>query len=506
MKSPIQFAVRCGVSLLAAIVFLTACSKQEEQRPQQQTAPKPATEAKPDPQRLYCKEHQCYEDACIFCHEELRENGRLWCKEHNRYEDRCWECHAELQDKARAFCTKHNLYVDECFLCKPELKAKLEAGAHAAPAGPRLMCREHNVAEDECGICHPDLAGKLEPGQGMKVRFASAQAATKAGIKTAPPQIGPMADAIACYAEIQFNQNKLAQIAAPVGGIIQAVQADLGDKVAQGQALVSIWSSAIGEAVAKAVLTQQAVERERKLRAERISSERDLQEAEAAYRAARQQLKTLGFDDKQIEGLAAHSVETALLEMRAPFAGDLVERNAVRGALIEAGKALFTLADCSTMWAILNIPERQLARVRVGQNVEFRVDALPEQTFAGTLTWIAAQVDDRTRMAQARAEIANPNGALRARMFANARILAGNSDRAVIVPASAIQYIEKRSFLFVKVADDLYEARAIRVGAKLNGDIAIAEGLRADEFVVVDGGFVAKSQLLISKLGAGCVD
>jgi cobalt-zinc-cadmium efflux system membrane fusion protein len=122
------------------------------------------------------------------------------------------------------------------------------------------------------------------------------------------------------------------------------------------------------------------------------------------------------------------------------------------------------------------------------------------------LTWIAAKVDDRTRMAQARAEIADPDGALHAQMFANARILTGNSDRAVIVPVSAIQYIEKRSFLFVKVADDLYEARAVRVGAKLNGNVAIAEGLRAEELVVVDGGFVAKSQLLISKLGAGCVD
>ncbi len=84
--------------------------------------------------------------------------------------------------------------------------------------------------------------------------------------------------------------------------------------------------------------------------------------------------------------------------------------------------------------------------------------------------------------------------------------LTGNSARAVIVPASAIQCLEKRNFVFVKVADDLYEARPVRLGAKPNGNIAIAEGLRPDEPVVVEGGFIAKSQLLISKLGAGCVD
>lgn len=498
--------IKLIVPILLGVALLAGCSKETPPIRQEPAPAQPQVDATLNPKRLYCKEHQCYEDECFFCHEELREKGRLWCKEHNRYEDRCFLCHPEQQDKNRAFCEKHLLYVDECFLCKPELKAKPKTGAQAAPAGPRLLCKEHNVAEDECGICHPELAGKIETGHGLKVRFASAQAARKAGIETALPQVGPMADGIECYAEIVFNQNKLAQIAAPVGGIIKSVEADLGDKVEQGRVLATIWSAAIGETVAKTVLTQQTVERERKLRAERISSEKDLQEAEAANRAARQQLKTLGFDEKQIEALAAQSVETTMLELRAPFAGELVERNAVLEALVEAGKSLFTLADRSTMWAMLNIPEKQLTRARVGQTVEFRVDALPDRTFTGTLTWIAAQVDDRTRMAQARAEIADPGDALRAQMFAKARILASNSDKAVIVPESAIQCVEKRQFVFVKVADDLYEARQVRVGAKLNGNVQIAEGLRADEPVVVEGGFIAKSQLLISKLGAGCVD
>lgn len=450
--------------------------------------------------------HDAPKALCFVCDPAFREKGRLWCTEHARYEDRDWLCHADARDKDRAFCEKHNLYQDECFLCKPELKAKPKTGAQASPAGPRLMCKEHNIAEDECGICHPELAGRTEVGHGLKVRFASAQAATKAGIETALPKVGPMADGIECYAEIVFNQNKLAQIAVPVGGIVHSVKADLGDQVEQGQVLATVWSAAVGEAVAKAVLTRQTVERERKLRAERVSSEKDLQEADAANQAARQQLKTLGFDEKQIEALAAQSVETAMLDVRAPFAGELVERNAVLGSLVEAGKSLFTLADRSTMWAMLSIPEKQLTRARVGQAVEFHVDALPDRTFTGTLTWIAAQVDDRTRMAQARVEIADPGAALRAQMFAKARILTSNSDKAVIVPESAIQCVEKRQFVFVKVADDIYEARSVRIGAKLNNDVQIAEGLRADEPVVVEGGFIAKSQLLISKLGAGCVD
>jgi cobalt-zinc-cadmium efflux system membrane fusion protein len=425
---------------------------------------------------------------------ELRDPQRLWCKEHNRYEDRCWFCHPDQQDKKRLYCDEHGLYEDECFLCHPELKDKKQSQTDAG----RLMCKEHNVPEDECGICHPELAGKLEPGQALKVRFASAQAAAQAGIVTAPPQVGPMADGVECYAELAFNQNKLAQIAVPVGGIIQEVLVDLGDKLVEGQPVARIGSAQIAEAVAKATLARQTLDRERKLRAENISTTKELQEAEATFQTAFQQLKALGFTDVP--------ADTATLELRAPFAGELVERNAVRGALVEAGQSLFTLVDRSTMWAMLNIPEKQLARAHVGQQVEFQVDALPDQTFTGTLTWIAAKVDDRTRMAQARAEIADPDGVLRAQMFAKARILTGNSDKVLIVPASAIQSIEKRNFVFVKVADNVYEARSVRLGAKLNGNVAIAAGVSPGEAVVVEGGFIAKSQLLISKLGAGCVD
>ena len=131
------------------------------------------------------------------------------------------------------------------------------------------------------------------------------------------------------------------------------------------------------------------------------------------------------------------------MEVRAPFAGEIIERTAVRGALVEAGKPLFTLADRSVMWAMLNIPESALARVKVGQTVELRVESLPGQTFTGKLTWIGAEVDEKSRLARARAEVANPEGLLKARMFAQARILTRSAEGAVLLPLSAIQRMGK---------------------------------------------------------------
>ena len=313
------------------------------------------------------------------------------------------------------------------------------AAANPKPRSPPKCAREHGLPEAECGICHPELAAKLKPGEGIE------GAAARRGLGHASsasrwrrPTVGDISEGIECYAELAFNQNRLAQIAAPVGGILQSVDVDLGAKVEEKQTLAKIWSAAIAEAVAKAVLSHQTLERERKLRAERVSSEKDLQQAEAEHRAACQQLRTLGFTEDQIDVLGRQPQEQVLMEVRAPFAGEIVERNAVRGALVEAGKSLFTLADRSTMWAMLNIPESALARVKVGQAVELRVEALPGQMFKGKLTWIAAEVDERSRMARARAEVPNPDGLLRARMFAKARILARTAEGAMLLPASAI--------------------------------------------------------------------
>ncbi|MBI4325530.1 MAG: efflux RND transporter periplasmic adaptor subunit [Chloroflexi bacterium] len=501
-----------ALAAVAAVALLSACSKQSEPTAHDDHAGHKhgKTEASADDKAVAagpkCAAHGAPKTLCFICDASLREKGRLWCKEHNRYEDRCWQCHPDQQDKNRLWCKEHSLYEDECFLCRPELKAKGKAGGNPAPGGSVLMCKEHGVPETECGICRPELAGKLKPGEGAKVRLVSNESAGIAGVQTATPSVGTIADAVECYAELTFNQNKLAQIAAPVGGIVQAVEADLGSKVEEKQCVANIWSAALAEAVAKAVLTHQTLDRERKLRADRVTSEKDLQQAEAEHRSACQQARTLGFSEEDIDRMRGKPNDPVYLEVRAPFAGEIVERTAVRGALVDAGKPLFTLADRSVMWAMLNIPESALARVQVGQTVELRVESLPGQTFTGKLTWIGAEVDDKSRMARARAEVANPDGLLKARMFAQARILTRNAEGAVLLPPSAIQRVEGNSFVFVKLADDLFDARAVRLGAKFDGKVEIIEGLKPQEMVVVNHGFPLKSALLISRLGAGCAD
>lgn len=476
--------------------FLCKAQLQTTSKP---TVTNPTNEAK-------CKQHNATKNLCFICDSSLRDKGRLWCKEHSRYENRCFLCHPDIRSEDRLYCEKHYLYQDECFLCNPVLKVNGSSEKSSPNDKTVLFCNEHNVPEHECGICQPDLIGDLIPGEGMKVRFASLDAANLAGVVTARPQFGPFSDGIEVLAELRFNQNEYAKIVAPVEGILRSVETKLGSTVDEHEVLARIWSAEIGEAVTKAVLAKQNLERERKLRAERISSEKELQEAVAVYQASYQTLRSLGFEDHEIASFDTNQENVAELHVCAPFAGEIVERNAVRGSLVEAGQPLFALADRSTVWAMLTVPEKDISRVRVGQTVELQLFNETGSAVIGKLEWIAAKIDPRTRMISARAELPNPNGKLRDGMFVRCRILTGGTERSTLIPSTSIQSIEGHSFVFVKIEDDLFEARRVKLGTRYNGDVEILTGLEQDDDVAIEHTFLLKSQFLISRLGAGCVD
>lgn len=509
------------VSLVAGAMLLTACSQPSGQAPADSEPTKLAGEATKS--GAVCAAHGAFEELCFICDPSLRDEGRLWCQEHNRYEDRCWECHPEMQDTSRLWCEEHSLYEDECFLCHPELIKERLGTSTANDSGPvtaMLMCDEHGVPELECGICHPELLNQNTIGHGLKVRLPSIASAANAGVVVQAPGTQRMEHAVECFAEIMFNQNRLAKITPLVGGVVKSVEVDFGSRVDAGDLLARITSVAIGEAqsayltaIAENKLRDRTLERERDLLAQRISSEKEFQEAEAAHEAAsvavrqaRQRLMVLGFDEQQILAVVGQQAAPGVLEIRAPFAGEIVERMAVQGAMAEVGESLFTLVDVTDLWAMLNIPESQLSSLRIGQTVELTVESLPGQTFSGTLTWLSASVDGRTRMARGRVEASNVSGQLKAHMFARARIITSNSNHAVTVPTAAVQDVTGTPVVFVKFSDDLFEVRQVTLGARSNGRVEITAGLMANEPVVVAGSFALKSQFLISRLGAGCAD
>jgi membrane fusion protein, heavy metal efflux system len=468
--------------------------------------------------------HATASETCFICDDTKRESGRLWCKEHARYEDRCWECQPQLEEKDRLFCEEHSLYEDECFLCHPELEIETDQPMNSKverAAGPGdLFCFEHRVPEVECGICQPQRAATLEPGHELKVRFDSSRSATKAGIATVLARTSTVQASLSAYCEVSYDQNSLVRITPLADGIVSKVLVDLGQDVEVGDALIELNSAEVARAKAAFVsavvdldLKEAASQREERLAKKNISSEKEVQEADAAHQTAqlvldetRQRLVNYGFNLEDIAAIERNRDTSALLVVRAPFDGTLIDRDVVLGQAARPGDTLFSLADLGSMWLSLSLPTDVSGLIRIGLEVEADFPSLAT-SFRGEVTWVDTAIDEKSRMLRARAVVRNADRELRSGMFGDARIFISDELSSVDVPKEAIQVFEGHPYVFVKLEDDLFSLRRIVTVERPSRTMAsVVEGLRADELVVATGGFTVMSEFLKSRLGAGCVD
>ncbi len=514
--APLRFAL---ASLIAAGTLAMGCEE-----------PESISEEETSATTLAAHTHEG-DETCFICDPSLREAGRLWCEEHGRYEDRCWLCHPELRDSERPYCEEHGLYEDECFLCDPSRADAAGApaerpGAQGDPVGAPtdeasedvLFCNEHRVPEDQCGVCQPQLAATLPVGESLLVRLASDRSADLAGLTIAGPVRADSSTSIGLLGEIQFNGNRLAEVSALMGGVIQRVDADLGQVVEAREVLAVVHSPGVATARADYIsargelqLRRAAAERQRQLFDENIASRRRLEEAEAAHgraraamRLARQRLLNLGFTAGQLTSVADARAE---LPLRAPFRGTVVRRTAVLGEAVETGASLFEIADLDNMWVDISVPEEDALHLGVDTPIQVAIQGREGVVIAGSITWVGPIVDERTRTVRARGVVPNAEGVLRHGMFVDVTAILDRHPGALRLPASAISRIENLPFVFVRREPDLFEARRVDVGDRLpNGEVVVLHGIEGGDEVVTGGAFVIKSAFLASRLGAGCVD
>lgn len=240
---------------------------------------------------------------------------------------------------------------------------------------------------------------------------------------------------------------------------------------------------------------------------DRLAAERASQVARSALEAAERRLHLLGLSHEQIALLGSDSDEAlSRYVLRSPVAGRVIQRDMAVGESAEQTSPLLTIADTSSMWLIMDARERDLPELRAGLPVLFVSDGLPGRSFDGRITWIASQVDDRTRTVKVRAELPNDDGLLRAKMFGSARILVHDNDEVVTVPQEAVQTDGCCQLVFVRQDEALFEPRKVVLGASANGFVEIIAGLAESEQVATTGSFLMKTELLKGNLGAGCCE
>jgi cobalt-zinc-cadmium efflux system membrane fusion protein len=317
---------------------------------------------------------------------------------------------------------------------------------------------------------------------------------------------------------VQPIDNRVGEVA-PLGrGRVLEVRAKVGDRVQGGQTLAvfdnleAVELGAQRQSVqadlarlnAQLVPAARQSERSRRLADIGAGAEKDYESSRAEEQGVRasiqsQQAVLNGLQQRLRRfGATGNGSSTVL---KAPFAGVITKAAASPGDIVEPGKEMFTVADLSKVWVQAEVYEKDLGRIRLGQDAAIRVDTYPDQSFAGRVAYISDVLDPQTRTAKVRCEVANKDMRLKTDMFANIELPTKFSKQALAVPSTALQDVEGKNVVFVQHGPTKFESRQVEKGVTINGQTEIISGLSVGEQVVTQGAFHLKSILAGGELG-----
>lgn len=301
---------------------------------------------------------------------------------------------------------------------------------------------------------------------------------------------------IAAPGTIEALPDHLARITPPVAGRVVTLHRALGDPVRAGDLLFTLDSSDLSAARGDAAKARDAaaqagrdLDRQQLLFDADIAARKDLEAAQLVRAQAVSDLRTAQARLAQLgAGAGADDATGRRLSVRAPLAGRVIEMSAAPGGYWnDVNAPLMTIADLSRVSVTAAVPEKDLARIFVGQSAQVVLNAYPDDPRAGTVRYIGEVLDPDTRTVKVRLILDNADGRLRPGMFVKLRF-AGPSHPAPVVPASALLQDGLFTRVFVERAPGRYVAREVTVGAAMGDQVEIVSGLRPGERVVVRDG------------------
>ena len=205
--------------------------------------------------------------------------------------------------------------------------------------------------------------------------------------------------------------------------------------------------------------------------------------------AARARLRIVGFTDAEVAALKDKGTVRRATPIPAPIDGTVIARKVGPGQYVrnDTGEALYIIADLSTMWLKAQVPEKEISSIRVGQDVEVKVSALPDRVLRARVTAINAATDATTRRVIVRSKIPNPEGALKSEMFASFKIATGADEPSPSVPVQAVIREGDHAVVWVEEEPMLFRRRKVTLGIEQEGRMQIREGLKAGELVAGRG-------------------
>ncbi|MDB4990286.1 MAG: putative Co/Zn/Cd efflux system rane fusion protein [Myxococcaceae bacterium] len=394
------------------------------------------------------------------------------------------------------------------------MKSKYFSAAVGVAAGLALGVTVDGFRAANSGASGPVAQAKVAPiGVEVDPRRVQlpAELAKRANLELASVDKQALKPTLRLVGSVNFDADEVADVGARIEGRVSRMFVSAGDEVKRGDRLVEIESNELGAALA-ALLSGRAnliaadvhEKRETELARQQLSSAPVVERARAEAKALRaelngatQRLLAMGFSPEEIARIeAGHGPRS--ITLRAPIAGEVVDRYAMLGQVVGPTEPILKIADLDHLWVELDVFERDLGLVADGNTAEIESETHPGKTFHGHVTHIDATVDTTTRTSHVRVEVDNPERQLRPGQFVHARLATEGDARAVLgVPRSAVLQVEGEPAVFVALEGaNTYLARPVELGIAAGDWVEITRGLIEGDRVVTEGAFVLKSELL----------
>lgn len=310
---------------------------------------------------------------------------------------------------------------------------------------------------------------------------------------------------------IQANAYRETPVVSLVGGIVRTMSVELGQNVRRDQRIAMIFSTELADAQAKylAVLAGLDERRRHYSRTAKLveigaASREELEQANARTKEAeselsnlRQKLLLLGLPGARVNSLKSSTQVSSEVVVTAPVTGTVTSRSVNPGQVIEANKELLRVTDLSSVWAVGQVFEKDLALIHLGSGANITSDTYPGRIFRGRVSYVDTTIDPASRTAQVRIELANPGQALKIGMYVNVSFatLEAGAQTTPMVPKDAVQLISNQQIVFVATErPNEFVLRPVRLGPESNGFYPVLNGLNVGDKVVTEGSFLLRAE------------
>lgn len=328
---------------------------------------------------------------------------------------------------------------------------------------------------------------------------ANAPQLTFIQIKNVAAYPEPLAEPL--NARVAYDDNRTARVFSPITGRVVKILAEIGQHVGKGDGILILDAPDYAQAVADAsradadlLRKRETYERARLLFDAKGLARKDMEGAEADWHQAEAESVRA---KARLGNLNGGSAVTAQYVLRAPQAGIVSERQVSSGSEVrpDAVAPLFVITDPAHVWVQVDLPEQQIGKVKVGQDVQVQVDAYPDEPFSGKITAIAGALDPLTRRMQVRCEIDNPHFKLKPEMYARVTPIADEHDSLPRIPNTAIFTQGLYSYVFVEHGVGVLQRRKVTLGLQGHPYSYVKQGLTAGERVVTTGALLLNAEL-----------